>query len=145
MITIYKIKRKDLPQLVSLWNQEYKILTSSHFQMTLEKAKKGYDAKMFHYYGIYNNNTLVGFLLLKGTKDLWIKHILIDKDFRQRGLGTLLLKKAEEIGKKNKMKLKTEVIKDNEEAAKFFLKSGFKMIKFDKRENQYILEKNYDR
>lgn len=146
MIMIYKIKRKDLARLVSLWNQEYKILTSSHFQMTLKKAKKGYYAKMFDYYGIYNDNILIGFLLLKKEdKILWIKHILIDKNFRKRGLGTLLLKKAEQIAKNKKINLKTEVIKENKEVIKFFLKNKFKVIKFERKENQYILERSYDR
>lgn len=146
MIMIYKIKRKDLPRLVSLWNQEYKILTSSHFQMTLKKAKKGYYAKMFDYYGIYNDNILIGFLLLKKEdKILWIKHILIDKNFRKRGLGTLLLKKAEQIAKNKKINLKTEVIKENKEVIKFFFQNRFKVIKFERKENQYILERSYDR
>jgi len=145
MIKVYKIKIKDLLQFVSLWNQEYKILTSSHFQMTLKKAKKGYYAKMFDYYGIYNDNILIGFLLLKKEdKILWIKHILIDKNFRKRGFGTLLLKKAEKIAKKKQMNLKTEVVKENNEVIQFFLKNKFKVIIFDKKENQYILEKVYE-
>jgi nitrous oxide reductase accessory protein NosL len=36
----------------------------------------------------------------------------------------------------------TEVLKENETAKKFFLKNGFKIIKFDRKENQYLLEKN---
>lgn len=145
MIRIYKIKRKDLLQFVSLWNQEYKRLTSSQFQMTLEKAKKGYDAKMFDYYGLYNNDVLIGFMLLKENKDLWIKHLLIDKNFRRRGLGTLFLEKAKQLAKSKKINLKTEVIKENREVIKFFLKNRFKRIKFDREGNQYILKKSYDR
>lgn len=152
MIVVLKIKRpirtlkeKNLPEFVALWNQEYLLLTSSKFKMTLEKAKKGFSAKMFDYYGVCHNDKLIGFMLLKEDKDLWIKHILIDKDFRKRGLGNIFLKKADQITKKKKMKLKTEVIKENQEAKKFFLKNRFKIIKFDEKENQYILEKNCGR
>lgn len=144
-MVVSKIKQKDLPRFVTLWNQDYLILTSSQFKMTLDKAVRGFKAKMFDYYGVYKESELIGFMLLKEDKDLWIKHILIDKNYRGKELGKILLKKAEEIAKKKKFKLKTEVIKENKKAKKFFLKNGFKLIRFDLEENQYILEKDYER
>lgn len=116
MMTIVQIQEKDLPSFVSLWNQEFEVLTSCHFQMTLARAKKGFQAKMFLYHGIYNNDKLVGFMLLKEDGDFWIKHMLIDKDLRRKGYGGLFLKKAGEIAKNGNFKLKTEVVAENKEA-----------------------------
>lgn len=67
---IKTIKQKDLSQFVNLWNQDYRLLTSSGFLMTKEKAKLGYKQKIFYYWGIYQQNNLVGYLLLKEDKDL---------------------------------------------------------------------------
>ena len=57
MIKIKKINKKDLGNFVSLWNQDFKNLTTSSFLMTYEKALKGFNEKMFDYRGIYLNNS----------------------------------------------------------------------------------------
>lgn len=141
---IKKINKNDLKDFTRLWNQGYKALTSSQFKMTLTKAKDGFKKRMFEYFGIYEeNNQLLGFLLLQTkNKTLWLKHILIDKNFRKKGAGQKLLGKTIKMAKKRSKKLKTEVLKENTKARKFFIKNGFKIIKFDKKEKQYILEKN---
>lgn len=52
----------------------------------------------------------------------------------------MLLKKVKVLSKRRKKSLKTEVLKDNQKALNFFIKNGFKVIKFDKKEDQYILK-----
>jgi len=138
---IEKITKNHLEDFVNLWNQAYKVLTSSQFKMTLKRAKYGFRNKMFDYIGIFKEDKLLGFLLLHRRADtLWLKHLLIDKNFRRKSLGKKLLRKAIEISKKKKKKLKTEVIKENISGRSFFTKNSFKIIKFDKKENQYILK-----
>lgn len=140
---IKRLTEKDLKDFVELWNQDFKLLTSSQFRMTLKRAKEGFEKKMFDYWGVYEKGKLRGFLLLKEKgKVIWLKHLLVDRNFRRKGAGQLLLRKAIEKAKKEGEKLKTEVIKNNTTAKKFFVKNGFKIIKFDKEENQCILEKN---
>lgn len=139
---IKRITEKDLKDFVELWNQDFKLLTSRQFQMTLEKAREGFEEKMFDYFGVYEKGKLRGFLLLKEKgRIIWLKHLLVDRNFRRKGVGQFLLKKAIEKAKKEGKKLKTEVIKQNISAKRFFIKNGFKIIGFDKEENQYVLEK----
>lgn len=140
---IKRITERDLKDFVTLWNQDFELLTSSQFQMTLKKAKEGFEKKMFDYFGIYGEKEkLLGFLLLQAKGEIiWLKHILVDQNFRRKGRGQVLLKKAVEKAKKEGKKLKTEIIKQNTMAKRFFIKNGFKITDFDKEENQYILEK----
>jgi ribosomal protein S18 acetylase RimI-like enzyme len=72
---------------------------------------------------------------------MWIKHLLIDKAFRRKGLGKRLIEKAFSIAKKNKMKIKTEVLIKNKNALMFFESLGFKKVEINKKENHYVLEK----
>jgi ribosomal protein S18 acetylase RimI-like enzyme len=111
IFNIKKIQKSSLHQFVNLWNQGKDVLTSSGFLMTQEKAEKGFKEKMFDYFGLFEKENLVGFMLLKKEKnDLWIKHLLVDKAFRRKGWGKRLIDKAFSIAKKNKMKIKTEVL-----------------------------------
>lgn len=141
MISISKIRKQDLSRFVELWNQDYLLLTSSQWKMAQNKAEKGFSSKMFEYLGLYLENKLNGFMLLKKEGNiLWLKHILIDKNFRGKGFGKFLLKKAIKQAKIYNVKLKTEVIKENEKVISFFIKNNFKIVKFDPSESQYILE-----
>ena len=141
MISISKIRKQDLSRFIELWNQDYLLLTSRGWKMTQDRVEKGFSSKMFEYFGLYLENKLNGFMLLKKENNiLWLKHILIDKNFRGKGLGKILLKKAIKQAKIFNVKLKTEVIKENEKAISFFIKNNFKVVKFDPSESQYILE-----
>ena len=137
-----KIKESHLSQLVSLWNQGSNVLTSSGFLMTQEKVELGFKEKMFEYFGLFEKEKLIGFMLLKKEKnELLIKHLLVDKAFRRKGLGKRLIEKAFSIAKKNKMKIKTEVLIGNKDALLFFEKLGFKKVGVNRKESHYILEK----
>jgi len=124
-----------------LWNNELLLLTSSRLKMTFKKALRGFENKMFDYWGAYYNNELVGFMLLKQNKDLFIKHIAVEEKFRREKLGTKFLKKAEKIAKKRRLNLKAEVLEKNKKTKEFFLKNNFKLTKLNHKENQYIFEK----
>jgi len=138
-ISVKIIKSKDLRTFVKLWNQEYKILTSSGFKMTYEKALAGFSSKMFSYIGLYKKNLLIGFMLLKENgKEIWIKHLLVDKNERKKGLGKMLIEKA--INKKAK-EIFTETIKGNKAAIKFFLENNFEILKDDIKNNQFIFKR----
>lgn len=140
-IKILKIKNSNLSSFVDLWNQNYKLLTSSGWRMNLEKAKEGFKKKMFDYYGAFINNLLLGFILLnKKNKTYWIKHLLVDKNSRNKGVGKKLLNKVINIAKRDKLSLKTEVLKENKIALNFFLKNNFQIEKFDAKEKQFILK-----
>jgi N-acetylglutamate synthase-like GNAT family acetyltransferase len=108
--------------------------------MTKEKAERGFKKKMFDYWGFFEEENLLGFILLKREGDiLWIKNLLINRNFRGRGLGKRLIKKSFSIAKKNKIRIRTEVFIKNKEVLLFFKKLGFKEVSVNK-EKQYILE-----
>lgn len=139
MIKIKHIKKKDLITFVQIWNEDFLVLTSSRLKLTLNKALDGFESKMFDYLGLYKNETLIGFILLKEEKDLWIKHLAISKNYRGRGYGKKLLSYIiNRFGRKNKT-LKAEIVDSNKTALNFFFKNDFKILKFDKANNQYIL------
>jgi len=138
---IKKIEKKDLMRFADLWNQDFQFLTSSKFKMTCEKAVKGFDSRMFDYFGLYLDDLLIGFLLLKEDNDvLWGKHMLVDKKHRGKGYGALLVNKAKEESRNRSKKLMIEILETNEPARKLFLKNGFKEVSFDKNEGNYIYE-----
>ncbi len=96
---------------------------------------------MFLYHGAYYGNQLVGFLLIKKDGNiLWIKHLLVDKKWRRKGIGKLLLKKAVDMAKKESLRIKTEVLLKNFQAKEFFIKNSFQILKKDEKENQYLLD-----
>jgi ribosomal protein S18 acetylase RimI-like enzyme len=128
----------ELESFTNFWNQDYEVLTSSRFKMTYEKAKEGFNLKLFEYIGLYKKELLVGFILLKNKgNEIWIKHLLIDKNERTKGLGKMLLKEA--VGNKDE-NIFTEVINENQVALRFFLANKFQIIKEDKENNQFILK-----
>lgn len=139
---VHLIEKEDIPRFVELWNQGYQVLTSGKSKMTLDKALKGYHQKMFTYYGLFKNNNLIGFALLTDhSGNIWLKHILIDQEYRNKKLGTLFIEEMFKIAVKKGKKLTVEVLKQNPKALKFFSERKFRILKFDKKENQYILEK----
>lgn len=140
---IRKFNSSDIDDFIKLWNQEYEVLTSSKLKLTYQKAREGFNKKLFDYYGIYGKeDKLLGFLLLKKEKKVfWLKHVVIDKKRRNKGLGKKLLEKATSICQKEGKELMVEVIKENLQGKQFFLKNGFELVRFDNTESQFILRK----
>ncbi|MGB9883233.1 MAG: GNAT family N-acetyltransferase [Microgenomates group bacterium] len=93
-LKIKKINKSGLNTFVKLWNQDYLLLTSSGFRLSFQKAYTGFKNKMFDYYGLYLNNNLIGFTLIKKDNQdnfFWLKHMLIDKNYRSLGFGKYFL------------------------------------------------------
>lgn len=135
---IKSLTERDIPAFIELWNQNYEVLTSSNFLMTYDKALAGFKQKMFDYFGLFDRDKLVGFALYKDIMDdTWLKHLLIGKKFRKKGNGALLL--GETLKKYPKKKVKTEVLFSNVPAKKFFIKNGFRLVKEDYKNKQFIL------
>jgi hypothetical protein len=79
MFNIKKIKKSSLYQFVNLCNQEKDFLTSSGFLMTQEKAEKGFEEKMFEYFGLFEKEKLIGFMLLKKEENELLIKLLEEK------------------------------------------------------------------
>ncbi|MFC1624851.1 GNAT family N-acetyltransferase [Patescibacteria group bacterium] len=140
-IEIKRMNQEDMPGFVRLWNQGYKLLTSSRFKMDLYKALEGFKKKMFDYFGLYKNGELIGFILFtKEKSNVWLKHMLVDNVYRKKGLGSFFLNKALERYKG--VTIKTEVLFDNKQAYQFFIKNRFVFENKDNIEKQNILYLN---
>jgi ribosomal protein S18 acetylase RimI-like enzyme len=141
---ICNLNINDLSKFVSLWNQNFELLTTSKFKMDFNKAHSGFIKKMFIYFGLFLDENLIGFILLKSQPNLFhIKHMLIDKKYREKHLGSFFLNEViNRIIKRNTV-IKVEVLKNNFEALRFFQNQDFKIIQSDKENDQYILKKKY--
>lgn len=135
---VRQLTEKDISSFVTLWNQDYELLTTRKFIMTLDKALTGFRQKMFDYYGLFENDILVGFILYQLiNKDMWIKHLLVHKDYRNKGMGKYLL--LETLKKYKEKVIKADVLFENFSAKKFFEKNGFRVINKNIKEKGYIL------
>lgn len=88
------------------------------------------------YYIVAKASTeIVGFAgIWKSVDDIHITDIVVKKDFRKKGIGSLLLEKLISMTKELKFKeLTLEVNSNNEPAKKLYLKFGFKELGVRKR------------
>ena len=84
---------------------------------------------------IYEENFIQGILVYQYLYDrIEIDYIIVDKDYRNRGIATKLLEFIEN-NYNNIKNITLEVRESNEEAIKFYLKNNFKEI--TKRKNYY--------
>ena len=79
---------------------------------------------------IYIQEEIAGFVAFYANncveKIAYISMIAVKKNFRQQGVGALLLKECESVARKNGMKkIKLEVLKENSTAISFYQKKGF--------------------
>lgn len=86
-------------------------------------------------FGAFYNNQLVG--IIECSFESWnnrfrITNLLVWDNYRNKGIGKILIQKAEEVAKSTKARmiiLETQTC--NEKAIKFYTKMGFKPIGFD--------------
>ena len=66
-------------------------------------------------------------------KGLYIYQIAVKKEYQNKGIGTLMLKKAIEIAKKHNTNVTAHVMNYNIASQKMFLKLGFQKVDEDKK------------
>lgn len=71
----------------------------------------------------------------------YITLLVVDKKYSNSGIGSILIKYAEDYAKKNNInKMKLEVSKNNENAIKFYKKKEYKIV--EESEYSYYMEKD---
>ncbi len=142
---IQSIKKEDFNDIVELWNQEYKHLTSSKKKISIKKFGGWYDSRDktgYIYHSIKQDGKFAGFIFIqKKGKKIFIKAVAIKKNYRSLYLGKKLLEKAIEVSKAHSLPLMTEVLIDNIDAVNWFIRNKFYVIKFNKRTFMEILIK----
>jgi len=118
-ITLY---RDRMPSNLSILDTDKEVL---HW---MRKGKK--------VFLLFNKNELIGFVLL-GPSDyrdcVYVSSLVVDKDFRNQGLGPLLMDKALKLYKKQYPKVDMVilgVIVKNRQAVAAYTKMGFKPIDY---------------
>lgn len=128
MIKIRKVSLEDLDRVLFLDNEVY------DFPFTYERYRTAYEVDVF--LGAYDdNNKLIGFTLAhtdpEKRKGL-INGLVVDKDFRGRGIGDMLIEAVKQQLRMFKIPVVELTVKPNNSIAKkLYEKHGFKIESFD--------------
>ena len=88
---------------------------------------------------VYYNNGIKGIIVYDLLYDrIEIEYIIVDDEYRKRGIGTLLLNEIEQKGIKN---ITLEVRESNKAAIEFYKKNGYRIETI--RKNYYGSENGY--
>ena len=108
-------------------------------------SKFNYQIKKESFYNIflkslvYYNNGIKGIIVYDLLYDrIEIEYIIVDAEYRKKGIGTLLLNEIEQKGIKN---ITLEVRESNKEAIEFYKKNGYRIEAI--RKNYYGSENGY--
>ncbi len=150
MVNVKKVKKADLSKLVKLYLKSYKDLK--------EYAERDEDGAYNYLLWLYNNcqeyffkaeldGKIIGFITFdphwnrSGRRNLEIHEIVVDPKYRNRGVGSILIKKALDIGtKEGNKEAALWVGRKNLKAIEWYKKLGFykvgewgKWLRFRKR------------
>lgn len=146
MIKIQQVKKIDFKDIVKLWNQEYRQLTSSKMKISIKKFGRWYDSREktgYEYFSCKYKGNFAGFLFIQKEKKrslILIKAIAIKKKYKKFGLGKCLLKKSIKITKKLGFSLRTEVLINDIDTINWFFANNFFIVKFNKKTNDCLME-----
>ena len=99
------------------------------FKQWVNLSYKGQNTETW---GAFSGKWMVGIVSLEHLQEegrIHLFHIYVDKEYRRNGIGKKLILKAEEQGKKTKVKALTlNIVSGNSEAVALYEKMGFKLI-----------------
>jgi len=120
-IKIRKVAKKNLEEIASL--ERNNILVNSMSKKQIENCINNND---YFIYKAVVENEIVGFVILQLSDELNIDSIVVEKQFRNFGIATDLILKAEKLAKEKGIKtLSLEVAKNNITAYLLYKKLGF--------------------
>lgn len=128
---VRKIRREDLDQTFNLLNELY----DNRIQYDIYSKKYEESLENDKYYSIVaeENNRIIGVLnsrlisrLAKSKDILYIDDLIVDKDYRNNGVGKSLLKNAVEYAKQSDCQtIELTSYITNENAHRFYQNNGF--------------------
>lgn len=128
------------------FNKMSRILKDSS-QYWNEKTLQSCYEKHYHLWGIFFDNHLLGFAIIKENIDVWeLLHIVVDKPFQSQGLAKRLMEHMiNEAKLKNIATIQLEVGESNTKAISFYTKHGFRQVGLRKqyyanRENAILMD-----
>ncbi|MFC1581809.1 GNAT family N-acetyltransferase [Candidatus Neomarinimicrobiota bacterium] len=106
--------------------------------------KTSYTKSITRSYVLKDDGWIIGYMSLQFQPDnsyIHLFHVYIDREYREKGYSSLLLKKAEAIAVKNKIPIITLFVNmENSKAIAIYERSGFKKVEKTKR-NSYKMAK----
>jgi len=141
-IVIKEIEKAEIAEMVEIWNQHFKVLIDNRRKHTVETLSKWLETQheinniMF---GLIVDETLKGFIILHYEEDkLHIKMTAVNNEDQNKGYGRKLMEFA--IKESKKKPIFTEVKCENFKTINICLKKGFKIIRYNEKLNEYILQ-----
>ena len=139
---IEEISKDQLPAMVKIWNQHRDVLTDDERRHDLASLTRWHETcheinnKMF---GISAHGELKGFMILHYEEDaVWLKMTAILRGEMGKGYGSALFTFGlEEAGDRN---IYTEVKIKNFETLNILLSKQFRIVKFRKDHEEYVLK-----
>jgi ribosomal protein S18 acetylase RimI-like enzyme len=136
-IIIREMIKQDIPQVAGLIEQLDEIFTSGH-NITKQVIESTF-IKMNEYKNIYNNyvavldDKVVGLMSTVVYKTFFhpggtmlINELVVDKNFRGRGIGELFINKIKQLSKEKKLnEVEVSTSFENKKAIDFYKKKGF--------------------
>lgn len=141
---LVKASKKDIPKLIQ-YKEEIiymysKGLSGEEKENINEYIITSVNETLKDYYNIVFDDKIIGSILLKDIQEgKLIDEIYIEKEFRNNGIGTDIIKKLIE----NNESIYLWVYKDNTKAVSLYKRLGFKVI--DETESRYYMEYNVKR
>ena len=138
---LVKASKKDIPRLIQ-YKEEIiymysKGLSGEEKENINEYIITSVNETLKDYYNIVFDDKIIGSILLKDILEgKSIDEIYIEKEFRNNGIGTDIIKKLIE----NNESIYLWVYKDNTKAVSLYKRLGFKVI--DETESRYYMEYN---
>ena len=122
---IRKYHKKDRQQIIDLWKNTFPIYSPHNDPEQSLKRKISYDKNFF--FVADDNNKIIGTVMgcYDGHRG-WIYSLAVKKDYRNRGIGKLLMERVEnELKKYNCPKVNLQVHGENKGVVGFYKKIGY--------------------
>ena len=143
IINIVKKYEKEAKKVIVDGLKEYFEEYDESLNSDLKNIYETYN-KDNHFFilGVYNNKVVATSGLIKENENTGrIVRMSVKKEFRQKGVASLMIRKIEKIAKNNNCeKLLLETTKTWEKAIKLYRKNNYKIYKKDER-NIYFIKK----
>lgn len=131
MLKIRIAEKTDLPKIVELIKRNKEPLNEDleavfNFESPNEKCR---------FFVAEEDNEIVGFSrvhIYRWNKSAYVINLLVDSGYRRKGIGSLLLKTAEEFARKNGARvLMFDTAIDNIPALNLYFKNGFRICGYN--------------
>ena len=125
-IKIISLSIKDYDSIISVWERA-ELPFCEGWRDSKKQMKKQMNSGVVTIFGARLKKNLIGVVLASDdTRKGWINHLAVLPEFRRGGIAQALVKEAEKLFKKKKIKIVAALIEGyNKPSLKCFLKMGY--------------------